>query len=73
MKHTNIYNAVKNLINIVVELNDYEELDINIDPTSYTICASLVHKSKDIVIYIKDLEYPTRFEIRSKFDVGCLC
>ncbi|MFA5434371.1 MAG: hypothetical protein WC319_16115 [Candidatus Paceibacterota bacterium] len=75
MKHTNIYNAVKKLIDIGIELNDYEELNINIDPDDHTICASLFHKDKDIVIYIKDLEYPTRFEIckRSELDVGYLC
>ena len=66
MKHTNIHDAVKNLINIGVNLEEYEELDINIESNDYTICASLVHKKKDVVIYIKDLEYPYKFEILKK-------
>jgi hypothetical protein len=57
---------VKNLINIGIELEEYEELNINIEPNDHTICASLVHKKKDVVIYIKDLEYPYKFEILKK-------
>lgn len=66
MKHTNIYDAIKNLVDIGIELNEYEELNITIEPNDYTICASLVHKKKDIVIYIMDLKYPNKFEVSKK-------